>query len=183
MREWKGRDQGSSTAGMSHLAEAAKIYKVRQGFHIKKDRVQEYGRFLDQLSEKYKQLTAEITLKESTPKTAPTHEWFQWDNSLAAKEYRLTQARSLMRAIIVVQMINGEEVEARQFYNVSVREIEDGDSIPTENGLYISSGKVLSDTELRSRLLERARLEALAWRRRYAQLTELSKVFEIIDSL
>lgn len=43
------------------------------------------------------QLTASGILKEAKKKTSPLHSLFEWDNTLAAKQYRLAQARSVIK--------------------------------------------------------------------------------------
>ena len=44
---------------------------------------------------------ASVLLKESTPKRAPLHDEFEWDNDVAAHEHRLRTARRIIRTTVV----------------------------------------------------------------------------------
>lgn len=164
----------------SHLA--AVRYKARPGWRLSNARAERYGPYLDHLSQKHGKLTARVVVKASALRSAPTHDYFNWNDKSAANEYRLDQARKLMQSIVIVNMVNGREMETRQFYNVSVREIDDRNSVPLESGPYIASGRVLSDTELRRRWLEKARIEAINWRDRYREFCEVAKICQAIET-
>lgn len=51
------------------------------------------------------ELAASTVLEESRPSTAPLHGVFEWDDGKCGEEYRLIQARKLIRT---VQIIRGE---------------------------------------------------------------------------
>ena len=59
---------------------------------------QTVGEELARLTAKYGMLTAEVILREAEPEDAPLHPAFEWDDSKAAREYRLSQARYLARS-------------------------------------------------------------------------------------
>lgn len=55
----------------------------------------------------------QVIVKEARPKKAPLHPVFEWDDSVAAEEYRLVQARNLVRAVhVVVESPDGEDEDA-----------------------------------------------------------------------
>lgn len=55
-------------------------------------------------------LTAPAVVSAAKPATAPLHPAFEWRNSVAADEYRLIQARQLIRAVIVIpEKVEGEQ--------------------------------------------------------------------------
>jgi hypothetical protein len=55
-------------------------------------------------------LRASAVLEDSRPEDAPLHPAFEWDDAAAAEQYRLDQARSLIRSVTVV-MPDGDRVQ------------------------------------------------------------------------
>ena len=53
------------------------------------------------LAEKHGGITAEIVLQAAAKKSSPLHSHFNWDDSSAARQYRLVQAGELIRRIKV----------------------------------------------------------------------------------
>src|SRR6185437_11347508 len=48
------------------------------------------------------ELTAELALDAARPKSSPLHDGFEWDDTVAAEQHRLTQARSMIRSVVIV---------------------------------------------------------------------------------
>lgn len=115
------------------------------------------------------------------------HNRFDWNNSTAAEKYRLWQARqiiSLELTVIEIPKQKGKKVidlhvkplpETRAFISLST---ERG----TEGG-YMSIEDILENPNLRVQLLEDAKHELATFRKKYAVLNELAKVFQAIDEL
>lgn len=122
-------------------------------------------------------ITADAVLESATPSSSPLHEYFEWNNGTAAKNYRLWQARMLIRSVSVVYEEDGKGKYNRGFVNLSVTT-----NGTTERG-YIGIARAMNDAELREQLLEQARQEAVDWRNRYRNLTELANVFTAIDNM
>ena len=106
------------------------------------------------------------------------HNRFEWDDTEAAEKYRVWQARMIIRMELVVIPETGKKDKyVRSFVSlVSDRKAE-------QDKGYRFMVDVLSDTDLRGRLLEEARKDMLIFRRKYSQLTELAKVFAAIDEV
>jgi len=103
--------------------------------------------------------------------SSPLHDWFEWDDGKAAEEFRLEQARRLIR--FTIEKIGPEETNVRAY--VSLRSDRDeGDS-------YRSLREVVTVKPLRDELLRQALTEADAWRKRYETFVELKDVFLAID--
>lgn len=116
-----------------------------------------------------------IVQKAKSPRSA-MHPCFEWDDSVAAHEYRLTQARHLARSLVVsVQRADGEPRYVRAF--VSVQHPED------EENTYTPYAVVMSDDWLRQQALARVKAQLQAIRERYSELEELAEVFTAIDRL
>ena len=107
------------------------------------------------------------------PKTA-LHSAFDWDDTIAARNWRLVQARNLLRVYVIHYENTPEPVHG--FISLSPDRACPG-------GGYTAMGHILSDEGKRTQMLEDAFAELRAFRRKYAILKELAAVFEAIDSL
>lgn len=113
----------------------------------------------------------DVVERARDPKSA-LHDCFLWDDSEAAAQYRLYQARQLLR--VVVTVLPGTDTVTRM--NVSLYR----DRI--NGGGYRSLAVVLRDPESRAALLEDARKDAQAFRDRYSHLQEVAGIIAAIDS-
>ena len=103
---------------------------------------------------------------------APLHPAFEWDDSKAARAYRIDQASHIIRHIdVVIEKPGGDAHPIRAF--VSVKREDDRS--------YTSVQHALSDAELRAQVLAAAWSELEAWRKRHAELVEFADIFAEID--
>ncbi|MDD4972495.1 MAG: hypothetical protein PHT07_23945 [Paludibacter sp.] len=105
------------------------------------------------------------------------HSRFTWDDTKAAHEYRLYQARYLIRlelTIIENETMN-EPISLRLFYSLPNDRNKDGG--------YRLVTDILSDPVHRKALLDNALKELLHFKQKYEMLSELAKVFEAIDDI
>lgn len=115
-----------------------------------------------------------VTFAED-PKTA-LHKRFEWDDNKAAHEYRLEQARYIIRVAVIVNPSTGENIRTY----VSLRNDRDnGDS-------YRTMVDVLNDKKLFNMMLEDALTDLHTFENKYDSLKEagkLKKVFAAIETL
>ena len=78
-------------------------YVYRQGSHIKGVDPSTACEELSRIHDKHDGLRNEDVLDESRPEEAPLHPIFEWDDSLAAEEWRKKQAGDVVRAVRIVQ--------------------------------------------------------------------------------
>ena len=109
----------------------------------------------------------ETVVAESKPPSAPLHSCFEWDDEKAAHKYRIAQAQSIIRAIVVVD--EAKQPETRAFVNVQ-RE-------------YHPVSVVVRNPEKREILLQNALNELRWFERKYNTLQELSNVFAAIKEV
>lgn len=98
------------------------------------------------------------------------HRCFEWNDSVAAEKYRLTQARTIVCNLVIAKPEEKPEApQIRYFYK-------------TESGSgYKPSSHVFKiDTEYQS-LLKRAYAELHSFKVKYANLKELEPILELID--
>lgn len=108
------------------------------------------------------------------PNTA-LHKQFEWDDTEAAREYRIYQARNLIRVMVTV--LPNTTKETRAYVSlVSDRSNKSG-------GGYRAMVDVLSDEDRRKELLSMALADMRRWREKYGELKELAGIFQAIDDL
>lgn len=127
---------------------------------------------MDELAAEGRLSPAEL-VEVSRPKDAPLHkDFFSLTDREAAQKYREDRARIMIASIVVTQDAEEDEVPVRAFFNI---ERGTHEYIPTEI--------IMSDEAKAARLLEIAKKEMIAFRNKYAALTELASVFDAIDSV
>lgn len=148
------------------------VYQWGAGAHVKTD-AQIAGEEMERLRTRHNgRLESKMLVEASRPETAPLHGEFEWDDAQAAESYRQEQAKYLIRHIaVVIDKPNAEPSSVRAFVSV----------MRDDDRSYTSVGHALSDDELRPQVLRQAWAELEAWRKRYAELAELAKVFSLID--
>ena len=151
------------------------IYKFRSGAHVKGVSAQIVGTELERIQEEFGRVDATTILAESERPDAPLHPAFEWDDSKAAHEFRLTQARHVANSIVVVGIFPDEPERAVRAF-VNVRD-------DTNENAYVSVQVALSTPAMRKQMLARALAEAESWRQTYRDYHELAGVFEAIDAV
>ena len=126
------------------------------------------GEELERIERECGQITPQSVLDESGDDDAVLHGLFEWDDLSAANEYRLVQAREIIRHIVVVE-ISGQKMPepVRAFVH-----IEDSYK-PVER---VVSTSVYTDVMLRDALRE-----ASAFKRKYQALEQLAGVIRSIE--
>jgi len=103
---------------------------------------------------------------------SPLHSLFTWDDTEAAEQYRLIEARKLIA--VHVEWLPGASSPSPVF--VSLHNDRRG-------GGYRTMVDVLSDAERRAQLLEEALEEMTYFREKYKALKELAGVFDAIKKI
>lgn len=119
-------------------------------------------------------LTPATLLEQARNEQHPLHGCFEWDDTIAAEKYRLTQARSIIVNLTVEDdnSENPNETKIRAFVNVDRGTTAYRDVIATIN----------RDDE-REKLLRRAKQELEWFTIKYRRLSELQPVFDEIKKL
>lgn len=131
------------------------------------------GRHIDLLRKEQKgELTAEDVLKDARNPNSPLHGFFEWDDSAAAEQYRLKQARGLIRSVVAVYVSDDRPaVRTRAYVHVPEAGAQH----------YRSTDDAMSKRKTRELVLRRALEELRQWRQRYKDLKELADLFEQIE--
>lgn len=144
-------------------------YLWRPGAHIKAD-PQIAGEMCAKIREEEGELTAENLLDANRPIDAPLHDVFEWDDALAAEEYRKSQARHVINSIM--QIIEPEQPPVRAFMNVEVTSHD-----------YKPIHLLLSSADDHSNMLNTALRELRSFQSKYLVLSELKPLFDLIEEI
>ncbi len=137
------------------------------------------GEYLEKLEEEHSGLTAKIVVDDARPVGSLLHPCFEWNDTKAAEEYRMEQARLLMRSIKVVTHIKKgkEEIinEVRLIHHVKRNK--------DEESKYHTIYKIAEDPNSYESILGRAYEELLAWERKYEGLLEFQGIYTSIKKV
>ena len=132
-------------------------------------------------------IDADDLVEVSASPDAPLHKCFEWDDSAAARSYRESQARYILRSLIVVYRDEVGQKSPPTRYIVSLSEEADDESPdtfrPDQPRQYIPINVVMSDDTLRRRQLKQALAEVKSWRRRYEHIRDLARIFAAVDEV
>lgn len=135
-----------------------------------KNKVREELTFLE---ERDGVLKPESVIEFARNKKTELHKEFDWNDTTAAHQWRLQQARILIKTIVTILPDNKDrQVKVKAYYHFDA----------PENG-YISMVRVMSDTELKDRMLADAKKELDEFRKKYNTLKELADVLIAIDHI
>ena len=138
---------------------------------------------LVEINQEYGHITPAYLVEKAVAEASPIHHLFEWDDTEAAKEYRLAQARFMIRTVKleIVRRNQG----AKEISIETTRAYVSPPSIRGNTGKqsYVSLKSAMENEELRMELLERAKIELKGIRNRFKQLNELSTVWDVIEKV
>jgi hypothetical protein len=133
-------------------------FRVAPGARIRKDDVEVLGKTFEHLKHSGP-LTAERVLAEATNARSPMHRFFEWDDDKAAHQFRLEQARRLIRSIdVVIEDAKGKQVNMRAYYSVRDAEGQRG---------YEPMSFVFETPSLADQVIQQAQDQLEAWNTKY----------------
>lgn len=141
------------------------VYQWKEGARISFP-AQIAGRVCSALEEQ-NALTAQRLVDESRPEDAPLHAAFEWNDTIAAEEWRKHTARHIINSLVI-----REEAQepVRAFFNIRA-----------EGSSYQSIHAIIRRPDKMDCLLGEAYAEMEAFRRKYAMLEQLRSVMNAID--
>jgi hypothetical protein len=146
------------------------IYKAKPGSRINDNDANIIGEFCDKLYRKFGTITAEMFVT-AAKKDKTIRPYLEWDNTLAAEQYRLHQARILIGSFTVTIERHDKEVTVRGLQYVD-----------SENG-YVPSSKIFSNTEMTKEVVAKAKKEAISWFHRYQNIRGFDNMNPIFDAI
>ena len=138
---------------------------------------QAVGERLEQLrAKKGEGITTQEVVDDARPKSSATHALFEWNDSIAAEQWRNNQAGMVLRSIRFVFNEDETEEPRQVIANVSIVD-------PEGRRVYMSSIAALSDSDLRGQILAEAFRSLEQMRTRFHHLEELNGVMNAIGEV
>lgn len=122
--------------------------------------------------EKLPEVTAHNVVEAARAEDAPLHREFEWDDSIAGEHWREKQARDLIQHIVVVHEDTPTLEPVRAYHHLTI-----------ESPAYTPIQVIMKSHDMTEQLLACAKKELTAFKRKYAGLEALTKVFVAIDEL
>jgi len=138
----------------------------------------EVGAHLELLRNEFKgELTPQDVVDDARNPNSPLHSHFEWDDSRAAEQHRLKQARGLIKAVVAVYRDDSPEESIVKRVSAFVHIDEPG------TPHYRSTDHAMSMEVTRDRVLRSAWKEFQRFRKRYEDLEEFASLFEVADEI
>lgn len=129
------------------------------------------GKHFEELEKVTGNITSEIVLDSARNEDSPIHSLFEWDDSIAAEQYRLKQATTLICNLAVEIETDKKPIECRAFMEVTDQKV----------GTFMNVQSAFENHDTRQIVLDRAKRELTMFKQKYKNLNELAKVFDAID--
>lgn len=117
-------------------------------------------------------ITPEQVLYAAKNPESELHKCFEWDDKEAANKYRLSQARKVIQLIVVKDENDEPEDIPKRVFQIS-----------SETAVYQPIKFFVENKSEYKELLNRAKNELIAFKKRYADIIELEDVIVAIDNL
>ena len=129
------------------------------------------GKVCEELTNTEEGLTPQKLVDVNRDENHPLHCEFEWDDTVAAEAYRVTQARQLIRDITIVR--NDTERKHDRGFVIT----------PGGTHTYVPLEDALNNEEWKANLLNAAKRDMIAFVAKYRRLRELSSVIVPMASL
>ncbi len=141
--------------------------------NAKKAKPQKIGVALEKIAAEHNgRLKPEDVVNAARDQAHPLHQYFEWDDKIAAESYRLDQARGIIR-LVRVEDTNMSDGTARAFISIS-------DDIGVS---YRTIGEVKGSADLQMAVLKAADRDLEAFQMRYRNLVEICEAAQTARDL
>ena len=120
--------------------------------------------------------TPQQILDKARNESSELHRCFTWDDSIAAEQYRLVEARKIVR-MLIIQRADNENSAPIRFFMKTDASLDSG---------YKATTVIFRNEDETAALLAKAKADAKSWSIRYQTLreyAELTAVFDAVDAL
>ena len=155
-------------AGMAKSKTALR-YRAADGATFNDKDAVVIGRELSRLGET---ITPHQVVDTARRPASPLHRFFEWQDSVAAEKFRLSQARHVVNHLTIeVKMPSGQVKPLKAFYSQMVeREDDDGEIVAERK--YLSITLVQREPVSANNAITQAKSELLAWKVRWQDYSD-----------
>jgi hypothetical protein len=154
-------------------------YKFKNSYGLLGKKAKIYGIELERIKRQNNGfLTPQEVVNEARKTNSPLHNCFDWNDSTAAEQWRLQQARQLITSINLVIEYKGKQEEIDAYVNVF---------LPNKKGkcfqAYIDIQSAMGNTDFKNQVIMDAMNELLYWQKKYQRFKEFSEIFKVIKKI
>lgn len=169
------RKRSSTTTSLSKARKKKALQRFAAvfGSKLRDEDAEIIGERLIEIEQANGEITPRLIVEDARPSGSVLHKYFEWNDTKAAEQHRLSQARQLVRSVRIVFQLPNEKKprETRAFVSVINRE---------ERRTYMESVKVLQDAELRQQIFDRLDAEFESLVRKYDGLLDTLELYDAI---
>lgn len=144
----------------------------REGFPHRGVKATEAHKLIEKLPEK----TPVAVVEASRPKKSAIHKLVEWDDDVAATQYRLQQGRDILSSIHVRYETEAPTDPVPAYVVIKRAEVKgSGESV------YENTHTALQQPIYRDNVICQALRDLLAWKRRYSAINELAEYIPVIE--
>lgn len=118
-------------------------------------------------------VSPQVVVDEAQPENAPLHPAFEWDNEIAANEYRKDQARHVIRHI---RIIPAKEEEPKRVW-ASIRSDE------TSEREYHPVTEIVKSEDMYARMMTQCFQELVSIKAKYRELWKAGELKPVFDAI
>lgn len=123
----------------------------------------------------------EDVVEDAKSPASPLHDFFDWNDTECAQRYRIIQAGQLMRRLKITLVRVGGEVKKVELKTVRAFQSRESQR-KLQSGGYEAITDIMSDEDKKKDMIAQVLRELEAYRKRYADLEELSELWTLIDN-
>ncbi len=131
------------------------------------------GKTLEAIRKRDGGLNPEIVVEDARPKNAPLHPAFEWDNATAGQQYRVIQARQMIRSVVCIRENTDTGKKVEEIRYVSIGNLE-------HKSKYTTTIEALSDEEMKHQVMKDARAQMLGIQRRCQRIEDMAESMELL---
>lgn len=146
------------------------VYKWRT--YEQKVPAQVVGERIEQLDKEYGEVTAQTLLDDARPEASVLHPLYEWNDTVAAEKYRLSQSGKILSELVAVEVEIPDvpiEEPLRAFASISRK---------NEAGRYRPIVTIMSDTDMKKQVMDNCRAEIAAVERKYKGLVDFAAILQ-----
>ena len=140
---------------------------------------QQTGEYIEAIKKRRGGITPQLLVVEANKKRSLLHDCFEWNDSKAAEEYRIVQAREILR-FLVIEIESETETEETRYIRAFIAppEIEQDDGAS-----YVTIEQVRSDEDLHEAYLRQLKQELDAIKNKIKTYKEFAAVVQAIEAV
>jgi hypothetical protein len=132
------------------------------------------GEYIEKIKKKRKGITPQLLVIEAKDKKSPLHKCFEWNDTKAADEHRISQARQILRMLVVrIESDDGKPVKYRAFISPQ----------SPDNTSYHTIKEVCEDEDLSESYQEQLKMELIAIKDKIKRFPIFKEVVQAIEKI